>query len=167
MRFESGTDKTTPLMKNMPAGVAIAKMDPKLEGLGINGSAGKITQYIHRFNFRIDTRRFSHGGREGSIYPAKNFGLPQNLKGRFNSKKFMKHLCDTSGMLSSNWSNGRSFIHWSKILMKLNGISMLGCNANPRRVNLELAGLSYNGSFFPRKTLRSSTYESFVKRPRT
>ncbi len=30
--------------------------DPKLERLGINGSADKITEYIDCFNFWIDTR---------------------------------------------------------------------------------------------------------------
>ncbi len=65
-------------------------MDPKLESLDINCSADDVAEYIDRFEeelvMKMQLKALFSLRREGSICPAKNFGLAQNIKGRFNCR---------------------------------------------------------------------------------
>ncbi len=88
-------------------------MDPKLENLDINGSSDEITECIEKFNFWVGTRETcDEKVIEGAFLTAvgkETVTLLKTLvyvKVRFHRKK---KFCVTSGLLSSNSSDGQSF----------------------------------------------------------
>ncbi len=101
-------------------------MDPKLECLDINCSAGEVAEYIDRFNFWVDTRGTSD---EKAIKGAFLTLVGKDAFALLRTLVYPNTLRDVSiaeiqGALlqhvdqpSLSWLNRRSFMHWSKALM--------------------------------------------------